>query len=702
MKFRKLDTMYLDVECYINYFYVGLKRKSDGKRLGFEYSKRSPTPNWAHLKHLLRRYKIVTFNGKAYDMPMVKLAMSGATNAELKIASDKIIKGGIKYWNVEEELGIKLDSKIDHVDLIEPNPAVRASLKALNGRLHGERLQDLPFHESTVLTDEEMDITGDYCLHSDLDATENLDDSLKEDLELRCDLSVLYDRDMRSMSDAQLGEAIVKIRYEQMTGKKPKKLDRKVTSFKYKPPEFIAFNSPMLQDVLETICNTTIVVGSDGKVEFPASWNFDIRFGDTKLWTGPEGPDPTRYKLGIGGLHSMESNRGVKSDNQYVLIDADVASQYPKIIMLNGLYPKALGPEFLTIYNGAIEARIQAKNEGKRLKALESTPAIVEQLKMLTVQDKGGKIQLNGVYGKLGSIYSVLYAPHMLIATTLTGQLTLLMLIEAAEELGIHIVSANTDGVVFKVPREMYNGMVLDDNGKPTDKLMDSKLKELTSWWEKLTGFTLEFAEYAAIYNRDVNSYFAIKPNGKAKRKGTFANHWHPDSPDYSIRSQLMKNPQMTVCGDAALAHILYGTNIESFIRKYDDIRGFLTVINATGGATWREGYLGKVVRFIWSTDGDPIIKVKANDKGTNPKVPKTDGCRPIMTLPDELPDDIDYDRYVAETKQILIDVGFLPPPPVPYNVTKAGATKFYKSLAHMMRESEKELKQMRKEGRIQ
>jgi hypothetical protein len=29
------------------------------------------------------------------------------------------------------------------------------------------------------------------------------------------------------------------------------------------------------------------------------------------------------------------------------------------------------------------------------------------------------------------------------------------------------------------------------------------------------------------------------------------------------------------------------------------------------------------------------------------------------MTLPDELPCDIDYDRYVAEAEQILKDIGY-------------------------------------------
>lgn len=87
--------------------------------------------------------------------------------------------------------------------------------------------------------------------------------------------------------------------------------------------------------------------------------------------------------------------------------------------------------------------------------------------------------------------------------------------------------------------------------------------------------------------------------------------------------------------------------------------------IKADGGATWREGYLGKVVRYYWSTAGDPIIKVKAHPTtGNRPKVPKTDGCRPIMTLPDDysVPTDLDYRRYIEEARSILANIGYQQP----------------------------------------
>ena len=66
----------------------------------------------------------------AYDLPMVIYALSllkkglpqPQVNDLLKKASDRIIKGNVKYWDVEELLGIQIPRDIDHIDLKEPQP----------------------------------------------------------------------------------------------------------------------------------------------------------------------------------------------------------------------------------------------------------------------------------------------------------------------------------------------------------------------------------------------------------------------------------------------------------------------------------------------------------------------------------------------------------------------------------------------------
>ena len=56
------------------------------------------------------------------------------------------------------------------------------------------------------------------------------------------------------------------------------------------------------------------------------------------------------YRLGIGGLHSSEKCRVVRSSDTHVLIDADVASYYPSLILNSGKWPKAMGKQCLEEY----------------------------------------------------------------------------------------------------------------------------------------------------------------------------------------------------------------------------------------------------------------------------------------------------------------------------------------------------------------
>lgn len=661
-----MSVLFCDIETYHGFFYVAFKRESDGFRVGFELSSRSPDFDWERVNKIMRKNRIVTYNGMAYDVPLIFYAIEllrrgepqARVNAMLKSKSDAIITGNVRWWQVEDLLGFRLP-RIDHIDLIEPQPNAIASLKTLNGRLHGKRLQDLPLDPAAWPTSEQMDVIADYCLHFDLDATHNLFDALKEPLELRVALGAEYGEDFRSKSDSQIGETIVKKRVEQITGVRPQKVEtRPGTTFHYPIPSFMRFETPELQAMLERLRATEFVVNDKGKVELP-KWLGDARFA----------LGSSVYQMGIGGLHSTESNRAVHSDEDHVLIDADVASMYPTIILMLGLFPKALGKHFRETYAGIKDNRIKAKRRGKEIKSLlksfdgttEARGKLEAELFACEVADKGLKIALNGVFGKLGSRYSILFAPHLLLSTTLTGQLTLLMLIERAVLAGIDVLSGNTDGVLFKCPRDEFDGI-------EKDKLLgDGLLKTICDQWEADTAFELEFAEYAAVYNQSVNSYFAIKADGGHKRKGPLANPWNPDKSDFDPRGQLMKNPQATICSDAALALIKHGTPIEETIHACTDIRQFVTVIKADGGATWRGEYLGKVVRYYWSTDGDPIFKAKGHPKtGNKPQVPKTEGASPCMTLPDTLPDDIDYDRYLAETREILMTIGYHERPPEP------------------------------------
>lgn len=653
-----MKTMFVDIECYKNYFFVGFKRESDGRRAGIEKSCRTGGEyDTDRVRRILKQYESVGYHSLTYDIPMIILSLrEGITTEELKEASDRIIKGNIPWWEVEDALDIEIPYwlKKQHIDLIEPQPnGGFTSLKTLNGRMMGPQMQDLPYKEDTILTEDEMEVVSDYCLNTDLDATHLLWKTLKEPLDLRRSLSDRFDRNFMSKSDAQIGEAIVKMRVEQATGTKVKRPSNQTgKKFKYPVQDWMKFETPELQQFLEDVRNTEFEIGPDGKTISPDSLKDRlIRLG---------GMD---YSVGIGGLHSTEKRRALRSTIHRILVDADVASQYPSIILMLGLYPAALGPIFLEVYRAIRDDRLKAKKRAKEiydeLPGVNDPDRIAELKKELVqcqVRDKGGKIFLNGVYGKLGSRYSILYAPHLLVAVTLTGQITLLMLIEQALKRGIGVVSGNTDGVLFDCPRELYNGLV-------KDALKDSPLKEVCDAWEKTTSFTLEFAEYDSIFNSSVNQYFALKMNGGHKRKGIIFNPWGAHKDDFDpIRGQLMKNPQMTICSDAALNRIKHGTPVEETIRASTDMRQFVTVIKADGGATWNDEYLGKVVRYYWAVDGQPIYYARTNATGNNNKVQKTDGAWECMLLPEQIPDNLDYQKYINEANGILEDIGFYGP----------------------------------------
>lgn len=618
-----------DIEIYVNYFLIAFMDCATGEIVTFE---RRVLPDGSvvgywderRIRTIMRSCRIVTFNGLTFDIPLIFLALNGASVAEIKAAANRIIGEGLKWWDVERALGVFVPRDLDHIDLIEPNPAVMQGLKVLNGRLHGPKMQDLPYPHDAVLSVAEMDNVRDYC-GNDLDGTVRLFHALEEPIKMREEIGARYDLgDVRSKSDAQLGEAIIKKRVEQALGRKPVKDSVPAgTTFKFEVPDFIAFETPYMQALLEDVRNTTFRVNKDGRVTMPKA--LEGRYVELGAST---------YKMGIGGLHSTEANRAVHSTDTHVLIDADVASQYPSIILKLGLAPKALGPSFLTAYRDIYDERLAAKKAGDK------------------VRDKGGKIALNGCYGKLSSKWSVLHAPHAQVAVCLTGQLTLLMLIERAEREGIAVVSGNTDGVVFMLPREHYEAI-------EKDRLVGGKLKEITDWWEAKTGFVLEFAEYRSIYNLSVNTYFAIKSDGSAKRKGTLANPWA----EGDLRGQMMKNPNMTICSDAALRWITEGVDPAVTVRECRDIRSFVTVVNVAGGAKWREEPIGKVVRYAWCRGGEPIYYREPHPTtGNFKKVSRTDGARPLMELPTEFPEDIDHDRYIEEAWDILASIGAIGP----------------------------------------
>ena len=593
------STLGLDVEVYRNFFVACFLRFEDGAQEALELSGRCKLDR-ARLLHLISNNTLITFNGDAYDIPIIALVLTGASTEQLKEASNRILSGGVRPWEAAQALGVRLP-RVDHIDLKEVCPAIRQSLKVIAGRLHARFMVDLPVDHEAELTPQQMNLVTLYCFN-DLDATRLLHEALTGPLELRYRLGEQVGTDLRSRSDAQVGEAVVRRRIEALARRSVKKPNRTENiSFCYQPPSFLRFENDRLTSILNWLRETPFHA-SGGTVTPPdALEDLHIPLGTSV------------YAMGIGGLHSQEAHRAIEADDKRTIIDLDITSQYPSIISKLELYPPGAGREFVSVYRTLINERLDAKRRGLR------------------AEMDGLKISINGIFGKLGSLYSFLYDPAMMVATTLTGQLVMLMLIERCEASGIAVVSGNTDGIIVFLERRR-----------------EGDLREIIARWEIETGLTTETTRYRAVYSSSVNTYIALKDGGGVKRKGWIADPWGVGD----LRGMMSKNPQMTVCSNAVVSYVDEGRPIEDAVRSCTDLRQLVTVIKVTGGGYWRKHPLGRAVRYYWSTDGDHITYANGN------RVSKTQGARPLVEMTDMVPEDVDWNRYVTEARRLAVDVG--------------------------------------------
>ena len=607
-----------------------------GEKFAFWHDKRGHT---AKLEKMLLsgKYTFISFNGENFDRPLIAAAIMGYDEHDLKIIAQTIIQDGMRSWQTYKHY--KLDFlEYDHIDLIETAPGVMISLKTYAGRMHYPTMQDMPFHhDDEIDTPAKRKLVESYCFN-DIGVTMELLSRLKTELELRVEMGKEYDLDLRSKSDAQAAEAILKKRVGIFPGDKI--VPRAVT---YKAPAFIKTRSPILKELISAFEDEEFIINRGNGSPIESEWMEE-----------PIAIGKGLYKVGLGGLHSQHDKQFyVEATDDLLISDFDVASYYPNIMMKAGLVPRLGGNKgqlFLDEYENIYDRRMEAKHGGNK--------KIANTL----------KIVLNGTFGKLGSVYSAFYSPDLLIAVTITGQLNLLCVIVELERLkGVTVTSANTDGVMVTYSPAMRESVL---------KVFEANAKR--------TGFEYEETPYRKVAMKDVNNYIAIGTDGKVKTKGLYA------------EAGLMKNPTMQVCSDAAVAYLKDDVSPVDFIHDCEHIQDFVSIRNVKGGGVqhkktvmvddwigeprnWRRPEwpdtkksetrvsrpkpvevgiggtpFGRVARWYMTTEELPAITTVA----AGSKVPKTEGAKLCMTLPDRLPSDLNKEWYVDETYAILESLG--------------------------------------------
>tara|TARA_Y100001973_G_scaffold103685_1_gene171498 strand:- start:250 stop:2211 length:1962 start_codon:yes stop_codon:yes gene_type:complete len=614
---------FYDIELYENFCLIAFKCYETGQIVFIEQSP-AVALDKDKLDWMVKNLMLIGFNSMQYDRFILWAILQGKWTEELKAISDAIIIGGMRQKEIEEKFGFRCGD-FNHIDLqqVAPAAAQQLSLKHYGARMHCQRLQELPLDPHLAVSENNAAVLRSYCIN-DLDVTGWLYHRLKDPINLRCDMSKTYNRDLRSLSDAQIAEKAIGSEIKEINGVQPKPpAIPKGETFRFRQLPYLKFFSDELKQLRDQIYNTDFVIDENGKVQVDVDGQLTTA---TNLWSIRIGG--TKYKLGIGGLHSEEKKRSIYTDEKNLIYDRDVASYYPSIILNQELYPHHIGEGFLQVYRDIYERRLSAKEAGD------------------TQTSESLKICINGCFGKLGSKWSIFYSPHLLVQVTLTGQLSLLMLIELLERRGIPVVSANTDGIVILCPRE-----------RQSDYL------ETVAWWEKATDFVTEETPYLSVHSRDVNNYIAICPDGKIKAKGAYVNETSMANPD---RQMLMNNPAASICTEAVMRFLETHqkpnpTTIEQTIKGCNDIRQFLFVRRVNGGAVRDKVDLGKVVRwYIRKDDYGAIYYKKANAAGSTNRVPESDGAMPLQELPEKTPSDIDYSWYIRRAHNILKDIGFV------------------------------------------
>jgi hypothetical protein len=511
--------------------------------------------------------------------------------------------------------------KIHHFD----NKNRRVSLKRLEFEMDLENIEEMPIHHSKEgMTHDDLVTTTEYCLN-DVWATYQFylvtigqtDHPLykgNNQVELRLDIEAEFGIPCLNYSDSKIGDEMIKKYYCEEKRIDYKELPKKGTfrkniAVKSCIASYVQFQTPELQAFLSKIKKMHLGIQDDFKEEIHFYSNV--------------------YSFMKGGLHTENKPEVFEADDEYEIIDWDVSSYYPAIIINNGRYPAHLGKQFLSGYRKMFEKRLELKPLAKTDKRIKG---IVGAL----------KLAVNSVYGKSSDMQNWIYDRQLTMFTTITGELSLMMLIEAYELQGIHVISANTDGVTIRIKK---------------DKL--ETMHTINEWWMNLTAYELERTDYQKIIFSTVNDYLAIKTDGEVKKKGDFLTDF-----------ELHKNKSARIVPLALEQYYVHNIPIEHTIVNHSNIFDFCLRQKASrdfhyeglNRARGEKTIYNKLIRYYVSNTGEKLLKVKNDNSDSGAAdVSQVEAGEWVCTVCNNLPKTTDvataginYDYYIERAEKIV------------------------------------------------
>lgn len=613
MIIKDLIVQVYDIEIFPNCFSLTIKNTETKEFQFFELSNRKN--NLVDLVPLFldKRYIFCGYNNIHYDNPIVnfiieyKETLKKSTRLDIEYnlfqLSQTIIKGDLEKWK-----RWKYANNFETLDLLTMlfSQKLRVGLKEMQVTMKYSNVQEYDGDFETPIPEEDIPKMIQYNIN-DVNSTEELLYRCENDIKLRLNIEEEYGIKALNKDGVNLGMEILKTKYLEKTHKTWNDIkDLRSPCDKIALNEiilpFIKFDNPILKDLLNEMKQQ--VVSPDRK-------------GYNKHFL----MDNLEYSVGVGGIHSVNKPSIFIAKEDEVISDVDVASLYPSLIIEYGFYPPHLGKEFLEVYKGIKDERIEAKHNGNKLKNLTL------------------KLSINGLSGNLQSEFSWCYSPKTVMRIRINGQLLLLMLAEKLISIGCQIIQANTDGLfVLRKKKD------------------EQKFKDVCKWWENLTRLELEEDRFERFYQFAINDYLGVIEGYKdsknpklLKKKGLFID---------SVT--LGKGMQPMIIPKAINANLADNIPVEETIRNCKDINEFITYqkVDKKFAVQYMNKFITHINRYYVSTNGGYLYKceVEGNKIVKFANMLTASGvtlCNDITAIK-EFPKNINYKYYIKEANKIL------------------------------------------------
>lgn len=597
-----MEKVIFDIEVFPNWWCMVYTEPNDFTKLNVISS---DTPNYIQiLQKLIICRVLIGFNIKHYDLRILRAILSHADPERIYQLSKAIINddetdifNNYNFWN-----------RFNFSDLFDD--WLKGGLKEFESNIGLSILESSVNFDKVNLTDTDKEDIIKYCKH-DVNATIKLYEYRINYINSKEMLSNMFDIPLHvalKSTNAKLCALILKAKQKYRPLENKFKIPEKVD-------KYIKDNLPI------EVINAFDILNDEPK-EFYIFEN--------------------KVSFGIGGIHSVyDENIASKSDDEYVLVNYDVRSYYPNLMMHYNYMSRNVYD--MNLYEEIYELRVKYKQQAKQE---EKENGKSDKWKILNTKQEALKLILNTTYGAIKNKYNALYDEYQASSLCYLGQLLLASLSNKLYNVAnAIIVQTNTDGVLLKIKRDDL-------------ELVRSLIEE----WNNTTGLFMEEDIIKAFYQRDVNNYIELTYNEKKpyKLKGRWVNQ-----AEYNIT-----NLNAPITHEAILNYYVYNTPIEETIKNCTDIIKFC--FTAKSGNSYSKNYYfinnepiecNKINRVVATTNEScgTIKKFKLeNDDYRFDKIADIpEHCR---LMNDELfmPDDLDYEWYIVFAKNKIKELKWI------------------------------------------